>query len=105
MSRMRTIMPKRSSFAYCQAARLGRRLARMRPPSSGRMGTRFRNMNTRLTKIPASAIKEKKNVPLFSGSSTETLRSSAQKSAMTRFAPGPAAATSAMCLRGLRNAE
>src|SRR5216117_235162 len=84
---------------------LGSRLARMRPPSSGRIGSRLRNMNTRLTTIPASDISRSGTEKKFGASNTASLRSSAQSSAIARLASGPAAATQAMCCRGLRSAE
>ncbi|MNC88009.1 hypothetical protein D3C83_37890 [compost metagenome] len=62
-------------------------------------------MKTRLTRIPARAASSRKCEKPAAGSSRASFRSAAQTSVMARLASGPAAATHAMCGRGLRNAE
>ena len=123
-------MPIGSSLAKPQAARLGSRLVTMRPPSSGGIGSRLRSIRTRLTSTPAAltpirystaplpcriAASTRPAVPCSFAScvqASERLlsamhrrRTSTQNTAIARFAAGPAAATHAMCWRGLRSAE
>src|SRR3989344_1076522 len=93
--------PKGSSRASCQAQGPGSRPTATLPPSSGGIGRRLSIMNTALISIP--------NNPMYCigrptqdwGPSCTPIRATtAQKSAITRFAPGPAAATIAMSRLG-----
>src|SRR6267143_7075531 len=91
MSRSRIGKPKGSRRAYPSARRSGSRLTAIRPPSRGRIGSRFSTMSTMLTVIPASAISIIGRENMLCGSICATFISKAQPSAMTRFAAGPAA--------------
>ena len=67
----------------------------MRPPSSGRIGSKLRAMSIRLTSIPAFAISE--SPPLsIAVPGTGALSRNAHATAITKFANGPAPATQNM---------
>ena len=74
----------------------------MRPPSSGGIGNRFNAINTRLTMIPylrhlLQAVARPRRRP-----APRARSSSAQSTAITKLAAGPAAATQIMSRFGLR---
>ena len=71
------------------ARRLGNRLTTMRPPSSGSMGSRLSSINTRLTVIPASAIRLSGTENVFvPGAISVNFNASAHSSAINRLESG-----------------
>ena len=85
--------------------RCGSRLATILPPSSGRMGSRFSSISTTFTSIPASPICFIDELKTPAGSTSATLISTAQATAIARFDAGPAAATHIMFCFGFFSAE
>ena len=74
----------------------------MRPPSSGGSGIRLSAISTALMKMPAAPINASGMAKPLSGMASATLIRPAQISAISRLAPGPAAATQSMSCFGLR---
>jgi hypothetical protein len=85
--------------------RLGSKLATIRPPSSGRMGSRLSSMRMIFTWMPAKLISSRGLVKLPAGRTSASFSSAAQPRAMARLESGPAAATQRMFCLGCFNAE
>ena len=95
------IKPNFSVCEYFSANSFGSKLTAIRPPSKGKIGSKFSTISNKLMLIPASAISTKK-MPALSGNKPATPCKKAQIIAMAKLESGPAAATQSISRLGLR---